>query len=197
MKNILRALLLLPFGLLAGCCANNACNCNDLFADALYFTLDPKSFTASDVDTVKLLRYSNTNAALPLDSATLIKGRRRDPTIGRRLIELGIDTTATYVYVISNNYPLPPAATGGKLSQYTYAFRIYQGDSLRIVRNGVSRPRSIYTLPIGHAILEGKYEADGCCTCYQNTKKAVFINGRLRDVTETVDRPVSLIVLSR
>ena len=174
--------------LLAGCCANNACNCDDLFADALYFKFDPKSFTAADIDTVYLLRYNNANAQQRPDSVALIYAQRRSTVVIRRLLEVQLDTTTL---VLSNNVPFNPAAAGGKLNQYNYQLR---------VREGNSRLGRVYTYVLNRIALTGRYQADGCCTCYENTLKTVNVStlgaatGAVYNVTETGSSPTPILL---
>ena len=84
---------------------------------------------------------------------------------------------------MSNNAPFSPTTTGGKLNQFTYVLSVPKGDSLKLAP-GSSQPRKIYTYRIGPTTIKGQYQADGCCTCYQNTAKTTAINGVVFDATE-------------
>ncbi|MGI4871057.1 MAG: hypothetical protein ACRYFX_07750 [Janthinobacterium lividum] len=183
MRNVLRVLLLAPILLSAGCCANDTCNCDDLFADSLYFGFDTSSanaFTSADIDTVYLLRYT-TSLQRPSDSAAIIRAQNysRPRLLRARLKTFGLDSTTL---VLSDNYPFAPGSKG-KLSQYVYKIR---------VRLGNSRKNPYVDYSLNSIASAGKYNADGCCTCYENTQKAAFINGQYTDFTEIMARPIVL-----
>lgn len=185
MKNTLRTLLLLPALLLAGCCANNSCDCQDLLADALYFRLDPNTFRPSDIDTVYLVQYSATNGTTPTNTARLLPGILSDSTLARQLRQAKIKLTGATI-VLSNTYPFATASAGSKLSLYNYRLLVPKGDSARVRVNGSLAARPVYSFAIGPVALSGRYNADGCCTCYENTKKTVSVNGTFYDATETI-----------
>lgn len=182
MKNILRVLLLAPILLSAGCCANDVCNCDDLFADALYFsfqTSGPNAFTLADVDTVYLLRYASGSSVRPTDSAALVRSQNstRPYTIRQQLTSKNLDVNTL---VLSNTYPFAAGQTG-KLSQHAYLLRVRLGDSRR---------NATYSYSINNFRVSGHYRADGCCTCYQNETKSAFIRNQYTDFTETAGAPV-------
>ena len=191
MKNILRSLLLTPVLLLAGCCANNVCDCQDLLADALYLRFDTSGngrFTTADVARVYLLRYPTTNPRRPLDSATIVTTQARDSLLTHKLALAQI-TAKIPVVVLSNTAPFG-VTSSGKFSQYYY--------TLRVRKPNAARRDSVFDFNIGAATLTGRYQADGCCTCYENTRKAAYVydglSAALRDVTETegIPKPILL-----
>lgn len=174
MKNTPRLLLLVPALLLAGCCANDACNCDDLLADAIYFKLDPQSFRPSDADTVYLFQYSTTNQVRAVDSVRLVRHQLATNIRSYNLAHsTNIDTT---LIILSNTAPFSPRSTGGKFSQYNYVLSVPKGDSLYAAA-GSLLPRPVYMYRIANVTIKGQYQADGCCTCYQNTKKTFSVNG--------------------
>jgi hypothetical protein len=155
---------LLPAALLlAGCCANNTCDCQDSLADAIYFrfrTSGPNSFLSSEVDTVKVVRYplpiTGTVTPAP-DSITLVRLPAR---------------TADSI-VLGNAIPF--TSTGRRLNRYRFVLRL-------------QHPARVFGL--SGIQLQGSFEADGCCSCYRNSYKAVNINGQAYDITETNQTPV-------
>ena len=209
MKTFLRCAALAPLlALVAGCCANNANNCDDdLYADSLYFTLkskpsvpaDTSYFSAAQLDTVYLQRYtparpavkaSGSTPAAPATVATYsdpVNIIRAKQSIGinsglrARLRKAGLSDTTL---VISNNAPFAPSTTGGKLSAYHY---------LLTVQDKSVRRRRTYQFDLDSIQLKGQYNADGCTTCYQNTFKYFQINkGKVaRNVTEKGNDPLT------
>lgn len=191
MKTLLRFLLLPPLLALAGCCANSACNCQDILADSIYLTLrtgpatDSQAFTAAELDTVYLTRYLIRRDSMatkpppdfvPLTSMALRRQQQRTPLLANKLVLAGLDSTKTNTIVLSNTSPFRPGSAVGKLSDYFYVLLI-QDKSVKNTKN--------YSFRIDQLMLAGQYKADGCCTCYQNTKKLASVNGRQYDVTET------------
>lgn len=182
--------LALTSGLLAGCCGSVECDCGDEQADAVIFrfnpdslaTQSPRGYRSADVDTVLLVRYPLDTAQRPrLDSALFARPRR-----------LALDSTS----VIALNNARPFTQTGRrKLNAYRY--EIYLGRSRYEIYQGRSRRRQpAYT--ITNVQLEGRLEADGCCTCYRNTRKALTLNGQEITLTDqsSQNRP-GRILLSR
>lgn len=177
MKYLLRTLLCLPFGLLASCCANDSCNCNDLLADSLYFQFDTSQFQASDIDTVYLFRYSTSDSTRAIDSVQLT---RRQLVANIKRLKDAKQLPATFnadssIVILSNNAPFSPTTTGGKLSQYNYRLSVPQGNS-RYGPAGRPQRRPAYNYRLGPIIIRGQYKADGCCTCYENTSKTVVVS---------------------
>ncbi len=205
MKNLLRFLPLSPLlMLLAGCCANNACNCQDTLEDSIYLTLsdDPansKSFTAAELDTVYLLRYNPLTAgrnydSIPLTRTLLLHQQRHTPLLAYKLGIVGIDTskgndkhplTTPNTIVLSNASPFVPGATGGKLSSYYYSL---------VVKDKSVKPTQTYTFAINQINLKGQFNADGCCTCYKNILKQVRVNGITWGLTETEGKPIPVVL---
>lgn len=198
MKNLLRFLLLPPLLALAGCCANTSCPCNDTLADSIYLTLrnNPASdsaFTAAELDTVYLTRYLIRRGAMatipppdsiPLTVTALRRQQRRTPLLAEKLKLAGLnqDSTKINTIVLSNTSPFRPGSAVGKLSDYRYELLIQDKSVLQ---------RKSYLFKIDSVQLAGQYKADGCCTCYQNKKKVVFLTKAgattqtQPDVTET------------
>jgi len=208
MKTFLRCAALAPLlALLAGCCANNACDCDDLQADSLFLRLksapsagapaDTTYFSAAQLDTVYLQRYAPAMPAKPANGATPAQpaqpeGALSDPVsivraqqtkinsallrkLNRATPRLSPDSTI----VISNATPFAPSITGGKLNAYNYVLT---------VQDRSVKPRRTYTYKLVNILLQGQYEADGCCTCYENNKKQFTLigrNTRTIDVTES------------
>ena len=190
MKILLRLLLLPPLLALAGCCANSASDCQDTLADALYFVFTPttiatdSTFSVAEVDTVYLLRYNPANAGATYDSLLLTQrqlrlNQRHTPLLAQKLQMASLsDTLKNTVVVLSNAYPFRPGTTGGKLSDYYYTLLIKDKSMQGTV------PPKTYAFYINQIALTGQYKADGCRTCYENTKKQLNVNGKLYDVTE-------------
>lgn len=166
-KSFLGLLLAPLLVLLAGCCANNPCDCNDSLADSLFFAFEP-SFTKTELDTVYISRRSIANPTQAPDSLPLPIITRRPTTLTAQ-----IDSGNQRLYglvVISNNAPFSQTTTNGNLSRYTYR--------LSIPRDApAGSPRTFYTYRISDIKLTGSYLANGCCTCYRNSLKLVRVTG--------------------
>ncbi len=196
MKNPLRFLPLSPLLVLAaGCCANNACNCQDTLEDSIYLTLndDPtkgKAFTKAELDTVYLLRYNPLTAgrnydSIPLTDTLRILQQQRTPLLADRLTRADLSTKKTNTIVLSNTSPFAPGTTGGKLSSYYYSL---------VVKDKSVKPTPTYTFAINQINLKGQYNADGCCTCYKNILKQANVNGKTWGLTETGGKPIPVIL---
>jgi len=196
MKNPLRFLPLSPLLVLAaGCCANNACNCQDTLEDSIYLTLndDPtkgKAFTKAELDTVYLLRYNPLTAgrnydSIPLTDTLRILQQQRTPLLADRLTRADLSTKKTNTIVLSNTSPFAPGTTGGKLSSYYYSL---------VVKDKSVKPTQTYTFAINQINLKGQYNADGCCTCYKNILKQANVNGKTWGLTETGGKPIPVIL---
>lgn len=166
---------------LAGCCANNVCDCQDEHADDLTLQFrvsdnpaaNPGSFAPADVDTVYLLRY-----ALPLPG-----GSGRIPRDSVRLVRPVAQ--ATNPIIINNNAPFG-AVPGRKLDRYSYTVFVRLSGSPQSTAG-----RKSYVLR--DIVLRGELDGTGCCTCYRNTTKMAALNGQRYDLTEKDDRqPVPL-----
>lgn len=169
--------------LLAGCCANNVCDCpNEAQADAIRIVFDRSKFTVPDeLDTLVLVRYLHYNPQAP--PAVLPK-----PEIAT------IIRTAAQAYdtlLLNNATPLSQLGSA-RLDTFSYALRYYPG----------TKPRtraSKLALVIDRVKLSGSLEGNGCCTCYTNsrklalvrpdsTKPATYINLNARQAVLTVTR---------
>jgi len=174
---------------LAGCCANDICNCPDTgLADALQFKFNYTkhrqssggrfiSFNASDVDTLRIYRTSLnsknvSNFVSTTDSVTI--GRPLQiTTAGDTLISDTLRVTLAggevrktpgqSVVVINNATPFP-ASGGLKLNSYTYR--------ISLIRNRAGNRKPTYSYYLTDIFLAGEDQANGCCTCYRNLGKA-------------------------
>ncbi|MDO7876284.1 hypothetical protein Q5H93_16185 [Hymenobacter sp. ASUV-10] len=165
--------LLLGSLLVASCCANDSCDCKDSRADALYFrfrigadSLTGLDFGRSEVDTIYLLRYP-----LPL---TLPNSGAHDS-----VALLPADTTRRSnltgtTFFLNNNGPFA-LATGRKVNSYEYVILV--GDRKR---------QQFRRYIVNNISLKGKFEGDGCCTCYVNSGKSATVNSATRDSTYTL-----------
>lgn len=205
MKKFLSAIpgLLLLLAL-AGCCANDICNCPDSgLADALQFRFNYTthrqvsggrftSFNASDIDTVRIYRTSrninNTpNFIVTTDSVTL--GRPLTITASgdtlisdtvRVLSTSGIARTVYNQDIVTINNAAPfPSSGGAKLNAYTYR--------IALIRNSAGRRKPTYSYYLTRVFVNGYYEANGCCSCYRNTGKGFTLGvGTPRDTTRVL-----------
>ncbi len=181
MRGLFRFLLPLGLGalLLAGCCANNVCDCRDELADAFYFRFDtsggPGSFAPlTELDTVLLKRF-----ALPLDAkGQPLAGRGTtahiDTLNAKGSFDLVTIVRATAVrpdvIVLNNNFPF---AQSGSRKLSTYLYRIE-------VRGAPLGPKQfLKTMPrkyeLNQIALKGEFYGSGCCTCYRNTLKSATL----------------------
>ena len=168
---------------LAGCCANSVCNCQDERADALTLQFrvrdkaapaaDTTDFAPADVDTVYLLRF-----ALPLPVGPITSRVRRDSVALVRPL-----ATVANPFVIRPDAPFAP---GQRLNAFAYNVLV------RLPRTARNRRRRLLTYALRNIELRGEFEGTGCCTCYRNTYKALTLNGTKFDRTETDGRPVPL-----
>lgn len=189
--------------LLAGCCANNANTCDDLQADSLYLVPANNrtnadtvgtSFTRAELDTVYLQRYTPAKPAVPAVGTTLAQDAKaavfsdpvaivqaRQATVSTALATrlAAANLLAKNTLIISNTTPFSPSASGGKLNAYSYILTIHD----RAVKGA---PTYVDTLK--QIQFQGRYDADGCTTCYENTQKTFVLKGqrttRTIDVTE-------------
>lgn len=166
-KSLLGLLLAPLLVLLAGCCANNPCDCNDSLADSLFFAFD-KSFTRTELDTVYISRVSRNNTSATPETLPLPR-RSRVPTTLTAQIDFAMQDT-TGLVVISNNAPFSQSSTAANIKSYNYTLRI-QKDAPK------GTPVSYYTYVISGIDLVGRYLADGCCTCYRNSSKVATVTG--------------------
>ena len=194
---------------LAGCCANDVCNCKDELADALFFRFNytrkrqyatingqlvPTSFNAKDIDTIRIYRRNIRPATLrdtigfvrQTDSITVVRQLDTRTSPGDTLIAVNVlstsanGTTTTLpdqdIIVINNASPFASSSTT-KLNAYTYRIGVVRGRR---------KPRPIYY--ITGIELNGRYNANGCCTCYENTKKTdTLTTGSTREYINAAD----------
>jgi len=201
MKTFLRCAAFAPLlALVAGCCANNACDCDDLQADSLFLVLANNrvnadtvntSFTRAELDTIYIQRYAperpamGTTPAQPAgvlsDPVAIVRAQQSviNSALLRKLKLAMPPLTPANTIVISNTAPFSPGTTGGKLSAYNYVLTVQDRSAL---------PRRTYVFNIENITLQGQYNATDCCTCYENSKKEFRLvgkNSRLVDVTES------------
>lgn len=173
-------------GALAGCCANNVCDCNDARADAFYFKFDTGAggfAPATELDTVVLKRYT-----LRLDAKglpALIKTNQLTYTayadsldkagvfdqvnVVRSMATAIRPRVTTDTVVINNNAPFTQAGPR-KLDTYLYRIEVRRAPG-QLLRNNPRR------YELGKISLVGEFYGTGCCTCYRNTSKTgVLIN---------------------
>lgn len=169
--------LVLGSFVVAGCCANNVCDCDDRYADALYFrfqvgadSLTGADFGRAEVDTVYVLRYP-----LPV---TLPNSGSHD--------SVAILPTAARVFgdtLFLNNKGPFALTTGRKVNSYEYVLLV-----------GDRRRQQFRRYVVSNIRLKGSFEGDGCCTCYVNSGKSLTVSSDTQnnsyDVTETAGRPV-------
>ncbi|AMJ64936.1 hypothetical protein AXW84_05490 [Hymenobacter sp. PAMC 26628] len=185
-------------GALAGCCANNVCDCNDARADAFYFKFDTGTggFVATELDTVVLKRY-----ALRLDAKglpTLIKTVLPTYTAYADSLDkagtfdqvnvvrnVGLSATATRprvttdTVVINNNAPFTQAGPR-KLSTYLYRIEVRRAPG-QLLRDNPRRYQ------VDSLALTGEFYGTGCCTCYRNLSKT----GRLTKLDDKSVTPIN------
>lgn len=152
--------ILLSTALLSGCCANNVCDCNDAEADAIKFRFSAdtlsatgKGFRLADVDTI-ILERSPLPYSPRVKPETAVLYRRRSQVA---------DTL-----VLNNNAPFVQKGNT-KLNAYRYALSYLTHPPVK----GLATP----ILVIDKVELSGTLEGNGCCTCYTNTRKAIYTNG--------------------
>ncbi len=185
---------LLPLGLasllLAGCCANGACNCQDERADALYFNFVTSTggfVPERELDTVLLKRF-----ALQLDSKgkpALLKTQKKTYTLyADSLNAAGSFDLVTIIratalrrdtVTISNNLPF---AQSGSRKLNTYLYRLE-------VRNAPEQPlrNNPRRYELRDSVLQGEFYGDGCCTCYRNISKIAKLRNLTTNSIQTVD----------
>lgn len=151
-------LLLTSAVMLAACCGSVACDCQDERADALFFQFDRdttvtrKGFTTAELRTVYLVRQYLADTARSPTRDTVV--------VTRTTAEVNSNTPV----LINNNVPFVQASNR-KVDRYQY--QVYVG----------ARTAPTFTLVVDSVELDNRYRADGCCTCYLNTKKNVYLRG--------------------
>ena len=174
--------------ILAGCCANDTCDCQDELEDAIRLQFktpigdDLTGFSKEELDTIRVLRTrlpspaTPANTKFPSDTVVIIR-----PTV-----------RADGPIYIANNTPFAISGTL-RINAYKYTvlvpqnrrkkFRVYQSYKLKDIQ------------------LRGGYEPDGCCTCYRNTERRATltytpIGARASDsVSTSYDRNVDKEIL--
>ncbi|RSK36197.1 hypothetical protein [Hymenobacter metallilatus] len=154
------ACVLIMASLLAACCGSVGCECNDRYADAvgLRFSADTlpgsslRGFKAADIRTVYLVRVPNDTAQRPKADTVAFTSTRAQQLR---------DT------LVINN--LTPFTRSGNRNLNEYRYEVY----LAPARSGPVR----FRYRIDRVALQTSLRADGCCTCYQNTNKLVYVNG--------------------
>lgn len=164
--------------LLAGCCANNVCDCaGEAQQDAVKLVFksgsQPGSFRSADLDTLVLQRFPKINKTnVRPDVVTIV---RVAPQPG--------DTIT-----LNNTSPFAQQGTT-KLNGYSYRVRFLHHDPGR-------RNNAALALTIDSVQLRGSLEGNGCCTCYTNSYKAIYVRA-LKDTVKTVADSLVLVVLPR
>ena len=145
--------------LLAGCCANNVCDCpNEAQADAIRIVFDRTTFpVAAELDTLVLVRYLRLG---PQNQGPLPKPET--VTLVRTAAQIAANDTV----VINNTTPFSQLGSA-RLDAFSYVLRYYPNSKPKV------RP-SKRALVIDSVRLSGSFEGNGCCTCYTNSRKEAF-----------------------
>jgi len=146
--------------MLAGCCANNVCDCpNEAQADAIRIVFDSTKFKKrEELDTLVLVRYLHYNAKkLPLPV----------PLPKPETVTLIRTAAQAYDEVIINNATPFSQLGSARLDTFSYVLRYYPGTKPKL-------RRSMLALVIDSVKLSGSFEGNGCCTCYTNSRKLVW-----------------------
>lgn len=143
--------------LLAGCCANNVCDCpNEAQADAVRIVFDRSKFTtAAELDTLVLVRYlhyDTNKPPVPLPKPETV-------TIVRTAAQV-----AAYDTLIINNATPFSQLGSARLDTFSYVVRYYPTSTQKV------RPSKL-ALIIDRVKLSGSFEGNSCCTCYTNSRK--------------------------
>lgn len=149
-------LALLAAALLAGCCANNTCDCQDELEDAIqlrFKTSDttstrPTGFRLAELDTIRIVRYRLNSTV----TDTVVRTRRKDE--------------ADKALVISPETPFNPNSSA-RPGLYRFAVLLTSGSR--------RRPQVRQRFELRDIQLRGRIEPDGCCTCYENTVKTASL----------------------
>ena len=146
--------------LLAGCCANNVCDCrNEAQADAIRIVFDGTFKKPDELDTlllVRYLRYDTLKPPVPLP-------KPETTTIIRTAAQIAANDTLT----INNATPFNQLGSA-RLDTFSYVLRYYPNTKPRV------RP-SKRLLVIKRVKLSGAFTGNGCCTCYTNSRKLVQV----------------------
>ncbi|HEX8326729.1 MAG TPA: hypothetical protein VF629_04250 [Hymenobacter sp.] len=158
------AIVCLSTALLSGCCANDVCECNDADADTVRFrfrysadtTVAVNTFRPADLDTITIER-----SPLPYDPKV-----KPETVVLYRTPAQANDTLVTLV--LNNNAPFAQKPNT-KLNSYRYVVSYRKNPPVK------GTPTTV--LVIDRVELSGTLDGDGCCTCYTNTRKAIYTNG--------------------
>lgn len=146
--------------LLAGCCANNVCDCpNEAQADAIRIVFDSSFKRPDELDTLLLVRYLRTDSLKP----PVPLPKPETVTIVRTAAQLAANDTL----LINNATPFGQLGSA-RLDTFRYVLHYYPGTKPRV------RPskRLVY---IRRVELSGSLDGNGCCTCYTNSRKLVEV----------------------
>ena len=162
----LSALALLSTALWGGCCANNVCDADDPLADAVKLRFAPR-FAVNDLDTLTILRYpKDTTGIVRPETVTLVRGAV--PANGDEII-------------INNNTPFARVGNAN-LGNYRYVVQYLAHPG------GGTKGVLTTAFVIDYVRIQGRLEADGCCTRYFNTAKTVYFgptgNKQTADLTK-------------
>ncbi|QJX47712.1 hypothetical protein HMJ29_12480 [Hymenobacter taeanensis] len=173
-------LLLSTAALVAACCGSVACDCNDANADsfALKFdttTASTRPFKVADLDTVYVVRRVLADTA-------------KRPVRDTVAIVRTLQQVRQQPIIINNTSPFV-ATNNRKVSQYSYKLYLVDSKKPKVPTDSVVVER---------VDLAGEFKADGCCTCYENTKRVLYIKGLATpfDATNPADpkQPVPFVV---
>ena len=161
LRSLLTSCSLLALALLlATCCANVGCNCQDQNDDAIFLRFDKAVYSAAQLKTIFVLR-------MPLDTAQRprVDTARFEATTARPYLNDSL--------IIRTDKPFA-AAANRKLGAYRY--HIFTPDKKTVN----------YT--IDSVQIRGRLAGDGCCTCYDNTQKIMFLDHKPYDLTDPSEK---------
>jgi len=149
--------------LLTTCCASVDCNCQDQNDDALFLLFDKSVYTSAQLQRVYVLR-------IPRDTA------QRPKVDTAQFVTTALRPNSTDTIIIRTDKPFA-AAANRKLGAYRY--EIFTPDKTTVNHT------------IDSLTINGRLEGDGCCTCYDNTLKILYFDGKAYDLTDpsTKDAP--------
>lgn len=159
---------------LGACCASSSCDCQDARADTFYlqFSVDSLApgtgFRAAELDTVQLIRrVISEKVPRRADTVQVVRSRR----------------AVAAPILLERTTPFPARDTL-QLADYTYSILLPK-----------ATPAQRYELT--DVLVEGGFEADGCCTCYLNRRKSLRVDGQPLDVRDPAAKngavPIKLI----
>lgn len=151
--------LLTTLFLLTTCCGSVSCNCQDQNDDALFLRFDATDFTAAELKRVYILR-------------TILRDTARKPRVDTAVFAVARPNLTDSI-VIRTDRPFAPIANR-KLGAYRYQIFTPDKTTVNHVIDSVS--------------ISGELRGDGCCTCYDNTKKILYFDGKPYDLTDPTER---------